>query len=110
MAQIGDGGPRRVETMMVASEPSHLGERLRSPKTLAMNSRLTKKMDSSRENPPHIKCSPFAVTVIADEGTIRMSRGKARCKIPLPGMPTIVVFCTSKIRVVKIVHSSFEMV
>jgi hypothetical protein len=42
MAHSGDGGSLWVEPMNGASKPSLLGERLRSPKQSAMNSRLTK--------------------------------------------------------------------
>jgi hypothetical protein len=38
------------------------------------------------------------VTAIADEGTIGMTRGKARCKSPYLGMLTVSVFGTGKIQ------------
>jgi hypothetical protein len=40
MARSGDGGPPRAELMTMESEPSPMGERLRPPKWLAMNSKL----------------------------------------------------------------------
>jgi hypothetical protein len=43
-------------------------------------SKLPRRMGSLRENPLHIRHSPSVATVIADEETIRTSRGKARCK------------------------------
>jgi hypothetical protein len=33
-----------------------------------------------------------------DERTIETSRGKACCKIPLPGVPTVGVYCTGKVQ------------
>jgi hypothetical protein len=33
-----------------------------------------------------------------DERTIKTSRGKARCKIPLPGVPTVGIYCTGKVQ------------
>jgi hypothetical protein len=53
-------------------------------------------MVSPREKPPLIRRSLSAAMVITDEGTIRMSRGKARYKIPHRH-----AFCTSNNRVVK---------
>jgi hypothetical protein len=44
------------------------------------------------------------------EVTIGTSREKARCKCPLPGMPTVSAFCTDINRVVKIACSSSEVV
>jgi hypothetical protein len=80
MAHSGDNGLLWVEPAMVASEMSLLGERLWSPKQSVVNSRLPKQMVSLREKPPHDRHSSLATTVSADEGTIRMSRGKMRCK------------------------------
>jgi hypothetical protein len=56
--------------MMVAPEPSPMGERLRPLKRSAMNSRLPKRMVSPREKTSHDRCSPSAATASADEGTI----------------------------------------
>jgi hypothetical protein len=80
MTRSGDGGSLRVEPMTAASELSLLGERLKPLKQSTMNSRLPKQIVSLRENPSHVKHSPSVETVIVDEGTIRMSRGKERCK------------------------------
>jgi hypothetical protein len=44
-----DGGLPWAEPMMMASEPFPMGERLRPPKRSVMNSRLSKRMVSSRE-------------------------------------------------------------
>jgi hypothetical protein len=68
MAHRGDGGLLWDEPMTAASEPSLLGERLRSLKQSVMNS--------------HDRRSPLAATVSTDDGTIRTSRGKAHCKSP----------------------------
>jgi hypothetical protein len=82
MAHSGDGGPPWVEPMMMASELSPTGERMKPPKQLVMNSRLPKRMVSPREKPPHDRRSPSVATVSADDGTIRMSRGQAHYKSP----------------------------
>jgi hypothetical protein len=82
MARSGDGGPLRVEPTKAAPESFLLGERLRPPKQSTMNSRLPKRTVSPREKPPHVKRSPSAEMMSADEGTIRRSRGKAHCKSP----------------------------
>jgi hypothetical protein len=86
--------------MAQTSEPSLLGERLRSLKQSMMNSRLLMRMVLPRQKPLSI------VTASVDEGTIRTSKGKA----PLPGAPTVSVLCTSKNKVVKITCSSSEVV
>jgi hypothetical protein len=45
-----------------------------------------------------------------DEGTIRISRGKACCKSPFLACQLSVFFAPARYRVVKIAHSYFEMV
>jgi hypothetical protein len=64
LSRIPYHGPQLVELMVVASEPSLPGERLRQMKQSVMNLRL----------PKHV--------VIANEGTIGSSRGKGCCKSP----------------------------
>jgi hypothetical protein len=78
MAYSGDGGPMWLEHMKVVFESFLVGERLRPSKQSAMKSRLPKRMVSSREKPPHIKCPQSVEMASVDEGTIRMTRGKAR--------------------------------
>jgi hypothetical protein len=51
-----------------------------------------------KEETSHDRCSPFATTTSANEGTIGTYRGKARYKIPLSSAPTVVVFCIGKIQ------------
>jgi hypothetical protein len=80
MACSGDGGPLWAQPMSMASEASPMGERLRSPKRSAINSRLPKLMVSPREMPPHDSHSPSTVTASDDDGAIGTSRGKARYK------------------------------
>jgi hypothetical protein len=86
-----------------------MGEMLRTPKRLVMNSRLSKRMFLLREKPPHDMRSLSAATSSADDRTIETSRGKARYKSPFLACQ-LSVFFISKNRVVKNVHSSFEMV
>jgi hypothetical protein len=64
----------------------------------------------SREKPPHDKSSPLAATVSADDGTTRMSRGKARYKSPFLACQLSVFFAPARFRVVKITCSYSEMV
>jgi hypothetical protein len=45
--------PTAAEPMMIASEPSPMGERLKPSKWSAMNSRLPKRMVLLREKPLH---------------------------------------------------------
>jgi hypothetical protein len=63
-----------------------------------------------RENPPQVKRSPLAAMAITDEQTIVMSRGKALCKSPYLARQLSVFFAPVRNKVVKIVHSSSEMV
>jgi hypothetical protein len=48
--------------------------------------------------------------VIANEGTIGMTRGKARYKSPFLMHQLLVFFAPTRYRVVKIAHSRFEVV
>jgi hypothetical protein len=82
MAHRGDGGQLWVECMKAVLELLLLGERLMPPKWSAINSKLSRRMVSLRKKPPHVKHSPSAEKVSVDEGTIRMSRGKAHYKSP----------------------------
>jgi hypothetical protein len=45
-----------------------------------MNSELPKRTVLLREKLLYVKCTPSVEMVSTDEGTIGMSRGKARCK------------------------------
>jgi hypothetical protein len=65
MAHSRDSGLLWVEPMKAAPKSFLMGERLRSPKQSAMNSRLPKRMVSLREKPPHVRCSPSAETMSA---------------------------------------------
>jgi hypothetical protein len=75
-----------------------------------MNSRLPKQMVSPREKISHDKCSPSVAMVSADEGTIRMSRGKAHYKSAFLACQVSVVFAPAGYRVVKITRSYSEVV
>jgi hypothetical protein len=97
MAHSRDGGPPRAEPMMMAFEPSPMGERLRPPKRSAMNSRLLKRMVSPREKPPLDRRSSPATTMSMDDGTIRTSRGKARCKSSFLACQLSVFFAPARI-------------
>jgi hypothetical protein len=110
IARNGDSVPPRVEPMTAAPEPSSMGERLRSLKRSAMNSRLPKRVVLLREKTSHDRHSPSTVTASADEGTIETSRGKAHCKSPYLVHQLSVFFISTRYRVVKITHSSFEVV
>jgi hypothetical protein len=57
----------RVEAMKAAPESFLLGERLRTQKQSAMNSRLPKRTVLPREKPLHIKHSPSVETASTDE-------------------------------------------
>jgi hypothetical protein len=74
-----------------------------------MNLKFLMWMVSPKENPPHVKRSPSAAMVIADEGTIETFRGKTRCKSPLLGRQMSVFFELARYRVVKITRSCFEV-
>jgi hypothetical protein len=67
-------------------------------------------MVSPREKTLHDKRSPSAATVSADEGTIGMSRGKARYKSPFLVRQLSVFFASTSYRVVKITCSYSEVV
>jgi hypothetical protein len=105
-----DGGPLWAEPMKAASEPSLLGERLRPLKQLAMNSRLSKRTVSSREKPPHDRCSSSVAMASIDEGTIGTSKGKACCKSLFLPRQLLVFSAPTIYRMVKIARSSSEVV
>jgi hypothetical protein len=67
MAHSRDGVPLWVELMKVVPESFLMGERLRPPKLLVMNSRLPKRTVSSSEKPLHDRRSPLAETMSTDE-------------------------------------------
>jgi hypothetical protein len=67
-------------------------------------------MVSARENPLHVKHSPLAVTVIADERTIRTSRGIAHCKSPFLAHQLSMFFAPARYRVVNLIYSCSEVV
>jgi hypothetical protein len=77
-----------------------------------MGERLSplKRMVFLREEPSHNKRSPPVVTVRAKDETIRMSRGKTCCKFPYLVLPLSVFFAPTRYRVVKITHSSSEVI
>jgi hypothetical protein len=110
MAPSGDDGQLWVEPMMMASEPSPLGERLRPLKHSAMNLRLPKRMVWMREKQSHDRCSLSAATKSTDEGTIEISRGKERCKSPFLVHQLSVFVAPIGYRVVKIMCSSSKVV
>jgi hypothetical protein len=86
MARSGNGGSPWPEPMTMASEPSPMGER------------LPKRMVSLREKPQHNKSSPSTTMVSVDDGTIRTSRGKARCKSPYLARELSVFFASTRTR------------
>jgi hypothetical protein len=96
--------------MMTAVEPSLMGERLRLPKWLMMNSRLPKRMVSPKEKTSLDGCSLSAATVSADMGTIGPSRGKAGYKFPFLVCQLSVFFALERYRVVTIMCSYSEVV
>jgi hypothetical protein len=106
MAYNGDSSPPWVEPRRVASESLPLGERLRPPKQSAMKSRLPKRMVSSPEKQPYVKCLLLAKMASADEGTIGKSRGKGHCKSPFLAHQLLVFSTPANYGVVKIMHSS----
>jgi hypothetical protein len=110
MAYSRDGSSLQVEPMKAASESFLLRERLMPPKQSAMTSSLSKRMISLSEKPPHVKRSTSATTTSADEGTIRTSRGKARCKSHFLARQLSVFSAPTNYGVVKITHSSSEVV
>jgi hypothetical protein len=75
-----------------------------------VNSKLPKRMVSPGARPTPVRLLPLERKERFSDETIGTSRGKARCKCPLPRAPTVGVFCTDKNRVVKITCSSSEMV
>jgi hypothetical protein len=62
-----------------------------------MNSTLLKQMVLSREKTSLGKRSPPMAVTNADNETIRTVSTESTLQIPLPGVPTIGVFCTGKI-------------
>jgi hypothetical protein len=93
----------------MAPELSPVGEKLRLLKRSTMNSRLPERMVSPMENPSHEKHSPFVVMVSADDGTIRMSKGKARCQSPFLARRPSVFFAPTRYKVVKITRTYSDM-
>jgi hypothetical protein len=91
--------------MMMSSEPSPMGERIRPPKRSAMNLRLPKRMVSPSEKPQDDRHSPSVVTVSVDDGTIRTSREKTRYKSPILVCQLSMFFALARYRVVKITSS-----
>jgi hypothetical protein len=91
-----DSGPSWAEPMMMVSKPSRMGERLRTPKWSAMHLIHAKQMVSSSEKPPHNRRSPLAATASADDETIGMPRGKARCKSPFLACQLSVFFALGR--------------
>jgi hypothetical protein len=109
MAHYGDCVPSRAEPMMVAPEPSFMGKRLCPLNRSTMNMRLLKRMLSPKEKTSLDKCSPSTATVSTNEGTIKTSRGKARCKSPFLACQLLLFFAPTRYRVVKIARSYSEM-
>jgi hypothetical protein len=110
MAYSGDNGLLWVEPMRAASELLPLGERLRTPKQSAMNSRLPKRIVLPWEKRPHAKRSPLAETTSIDEGTLRKSWGKACYKSLFLAHQLSMFFAHANYGVVKIARSSSEVV
>jgi hypothetical protein len=67
-------------------------------------------MVSPREKPPYVKHSPSVDKASADEGTIRTSRGKARCKSPFPVRHLSVFSTSANYGVAKITRFSSEAI
>jgi hypothetical protein len=80
--------------MAMTSELHPLGESLKPLKQTAMNPRLPKRMVLSGEKTLHDGHSPSAAMVSADDGTIRMSRGKTHCKSPFLACQLLVFFAS----------------
>jgi hypothetical protein len=89
--------PLRVEPTKMAPSLPLIGDRLWPQKYSVMNSKFPRRTGLPRENPPHARRSPSVVMAIEDDGTIRMSRGVARCKSSFLACQLSVFFCTSKI-------------
>jgi hypothetical protein len=66
----------RVLPMMVASKPPPMGERFMPLNRSVKNSRIPMLMVLPREKTSHDSCSLSVAMTSADDGTIRMSRGK----------------------------------
>jgi hypothetical protein len=96
--------------MKAATELLLLRERLKPPKSSAMNSKLPRRTVSPREKPPHVKRSPSAATASADKRTIKTSREKAQCKSPYQTRQLSVFSTPANYGVVKITRSSSEVV
>jgi hypothetical protein len=75
-----------------------------------MNSRLPKWMVLYVARPTSVGLWPLAMKESFSEGTIRMSRGKARCKSYFMVSQLLVLFAPVRYRVIKIVHSYSEVV
>jgi hypothetical protein len=110
MVHCRSSGPPWVGPMMTAPEPSPRGERLRPSNWSLMKSRFPKQMVSPREKPSRDKCLPPAAVTNTDDGTIRTSRGKARCKSPFQACQWPVFFAPVRYRVVKITCSYSKVV
>jgi hypothetical protein len=71
MVHYRSDGPPWAGPMMTAPEPPPMGERLRPPNRLAMNSRLPKWMVLPRRKPSPGECSHVVTGMNANDGTIR---------------------------------------
>jgi hypothetical protein len=106
-----DGDPLWAMPPTTALESPPSGDGLKLLEWSVMNSRSSKWMADvlSELDVEPSRCCRWRRWVYIDEGTIGMSRGKARYKSP-SWHTNCRCFCTSKNRVVEIAHSSFEMV
>jgi hypothetical protein len=85
-----------IPTNMV-SESHPWGEILRWPRQSTMNSRLLKSMVLLSARPTPMGLSSLAMNESFGGGTIGTSSRKRTLQIPLPGVLTVSVVCTSRI-------------
>jgi hypothetical protein len=110
MVRDGSSGSPRDVSVMMAAEPSLRGKRLRLPNQLVMNSTPPKWMISPGEKTSLGERLPPMAAMNADDGTIGMARGEARCKSPFLACQLSVCFALARYRVVKVTFSCSELV
>jgi hypothetical protein len=92
-----EGDPLWTIPMNMPPESRRWGEKLRWPKQSVRSSRLLKWMVLPGAGSMSVGLLSLAMNESFDDGTIRTSRGEARCKPPFLARQLSMVFCTDKI-------------
>jgi hypothetical protein len=105
-----EGDPVWTIPMNMVHESYSWGKRLRRPRRSVVNSMLPKWMVLPGARPTLVGLFPLAMKESFGDGTIRTSRGKARCKSPFLACQLSVFFAPTRYRVVKSACSYSEVV